>query len=88
MKAQGRHEQLYRNRETGVIMGVCSGLAEYFDVEIWVVRVAAVISLYFFTTVTGVVYLGLGLVLRDRPLSARSDESEFWRTRTRGGHEY
>lgn len=74
-------QRLYRNRETGVILGVCAGLAEYFNVEVWVVRVIAVISLYFFTIVTGAVYLGLGLMLRDRPLMYRSDysENDFWR---------
>ena len=83
-------ERLYRNRETGVIMGVCSGIAEFFDLEVWVVRVAAVISLYFFTTVTGLAYLVLGLVLKDAPLSyrGRRKEQEFWRNGTRGGHEY
>ncbi len=83
-------QRLYRNRETGVIMGVCSGIAEFFDLEVWVVRVAAVISLYFFTVVTGLAYLLLGLVLRDAPLNyrGRNQEQEFWRNRARGGHEF
>ena len=81
-------QRLYRNRETGVLMGVCSGIAEFFDLEVWVVRVAAVISLHFFTVITGLAYLVLGLVLRDAPLSyrGRDMEQEFWRNR--GGHEY
>ena len=74
-------QTLYRNRETGVIMGVCSGLAEYFKVEVWVVRVIAVVCLYFFTMITGAVYLGMGLLLKDSPLSYRGryGESDFWR---------
>ncbi|MBT8144938.1 MAG: PspC domain-containing protein [Gammaproteobacteria bacterium] len=82
-------QPLYRNRETGVIMGVCAGLADYFDVEVWIVRVIAVICLYFFTLFTGAIYIGLGLVLKDTPLSyrGRHHESEFWRKQTRGGTE-
>ena len=73
--------RLYRNRETGIIMGVCSGLAEFFDFEVWVVRVLAVVSLLFFTIITAVVYIMLAFLLRDRPLSyqGREKESRFWR---------
>lgn len=86
----GPTRRLYRNRETGIMMGVCSGLAEFFDFEVWVVRVLAVVSLLFFTTLTIVVYFLLAFLLRDRPLSyqGRDEESRFWRERTRGGHNY
>lgn len=83
-------QRLYRNRETGVIMGVCAGLAEFFDTEAWVVRVVAVISLYFFTTPTVLAYVVLGLVLRDRPLAyrGRDDEHCFWSRRNTRRREY
>ena len=82
--------RLYRNRETGIIMGVCSGLAEFFDFEVWVVRVLVVVSLLFFTMLTAVVYIMLALLLRDRPLSyqGRDEESGFWRRRSNGEHNY
>lgn len=97
METQGmsdhRHydpSHLYRNRETGVIMGVCAGLAEFFDVEAWLVRVAAVVSLWFFTVPTAVAYVVLGLILRDRPLSysGQGDEHYFWSARRTRGSEY
>lgn len=86
----GPTQRLYRNKETGIIMGVCSGLAEFFDFEVWVVRALAVLSLLFFTTLTAVVYLLLAFLLRDRPLSyqGREEESRFWRERSGGGHNY
>ena len=92
MNLQGRKGptgRLYRNKETGIIMGVCSGLAEFFDFEVWVVRVLAVVSLLFFTTLTAIVYIMLAFLLRDRPLSyqGRDEESRFWR-RSDGGHNY
>jgi len=89
----GRHiptRRLYRNPETGIIMGVCSGLAEFFDFDVWVVRVLAVVSLLVFTTLTLIVYFVLGFLLRDRPLryQGREEESHFWRRRSHGEHNY
>ena len=82
--------RLYRNRETGVIMGVCSGIAEFFEFQVWMVRVLAVFSLLCFTTPTALAYVALGLLLRDRPLSyrGREDETGFWRGSARRRHEY
>lgn len=82
--------RLYRNKETGIIMGVCSGLAEFFDFEVWVVRVLAVVSLLFFTTATAVIYILLGLLLRERPLSyqGREGEASFWRRASTGERDY
>lgn len=88
--SSGPTQRLYRNPETGIIMGVCSGLAEFFDFEVWVVRVLAVVSLLFFTTLTAVVYLLLAFLLRERPLSyqGRKEESRFWREHSRGETNY
>lgn len=36
---------LYRDSEKGKIAGVCAGIANYFGVEIWLVRIIAVSSL-------------------------------------------
>lgn len=85
-----RGQQLYRDRENGIIMGVCSGLSEYFEIETWIVRVAAVICLYFFTTATALAYIVFGLFLRDRPLSYRgaADEHRFWSGCARRGRDY
>jgi phage shock protein C len=71
-------------------MGVCAGLAEFFDFEAWVVRVLAVASLLFFTTFTAVIYIVMAFLLRDRPLSyrGREEESRFWRGRSSGEHNY
>lgn len=82
--------RLYRNKETGIIMGVCSGLAEFFDFEVWMVRVLAVVSLLFFTIATAVIYVLLGLLLRERPLSyrGRDEETRFWRKASTGEHDY
>ncbi|WP_415229684.1 envelope stress response membrane protein PspC [Psychromonas sp.] len=39
---------LYRNPENAKLGGVCAGIAEYFDIEVWLVRLL-VVSVFLFT---------------------------------------
>jgi phage shock protein C len=41
-------KQLYRDPKNGKIAGVCAGLAEYFNAEVWLIRVIFV-SLFLFS---------------------------------------
>ncbi|MEP4891090.1 MAG: envelope stress response membrane protein PspC [Aliiglaciecola sp.] len=38
-------KQLQRDSENGKIAGVCAGIAEYFGIETWLVRIAAVAAM-------------------------------------------
>ena len=71
---------LYRDRENGWLFGVCAGLADRYRVNVVGVRVLFGALLVFWTIPTGIVYLAMGLLLRDRPLSYRGnrDERGFW----------
>ena len=72
--------RLYRDRENGLFLGVCAGLAECFNVRVSVLRVLAVMP--------GADVLARafcvpdrGLLLHDRPLVSRRDhEQRFWRS--------
>lgn len=71
---------LYRSRE-GVILGVCRGIAEYFDFSAFWVRAIAVILLFF----TGfwpimIVYFGAALIMKPEPVLPihTEDEQEFY----------
>lgn len=39
-------KRLYRTKEGSKIAGVCSGLAEYFDIDPTIVRIAWVIAIF------------------------------------------
>jgi len=65
MNCSGR---LYRDRENGLFLGVCAGLAEHFDVRVSAVRVLAVIALLMLFWPVLFVYLTAAFLLRDRPL--------------------
>lgn len=73
--------RLYRNRRDGVILGVCAGIADYFGVQRWVVRVLWVGGLLMFPPPTIIGYFLLALLLRKMPehLYENKDEEHFWR---------
>ncbi len=74
------HRGLYRSRQ-GAILGVCRGIANYFDFSVFWTRTIAILLLVF----TGfwpvlIIYLGAALLMKPEPvLSIRSeDEREFY----------
>lgn len=60
-------KRLMRTDENSVIAGVCSGIAEYFDLEASKIRIAWIISVLFFGT--GIfLYIILVLILPKKGL--------------------
>lgn len=57
--------RFYRSSRQGKITGVCAGVAEYFNLDVVWVRVAAVIGLFLFTAPTVIAYV-LTTVLADK----------------------
>ncbi len=81
--------RLYRNPEQGKLLGVCAGLADYFGVNAWTVRIMAIISLVLFTLPTLVGYFAAAIFMPRRPdaLYASREEEDFWRdVRTEPSH--
>lgn len=78
--------KLYRNTKEGRIGGVCAGIADYINVNPWIVRLAFVIGVVFFAfaPVFLIGYLVLWMVLRPRPadLYENAEEEVFWRSVT------
>ena len=74
--------RLYRDRENGLFLGVCAGLAECFDVRVSALRVLTVIALVLMFWPVLFVYLTAAFLLHDRPLRYRGREPEerFWRS--------
>jgi phage shock protein C len=73
--------RLYRDTENARIAGVCAGIADYLGLERRMVRLAAVVCLFFFSVPTFVTYLVLTMILPKRParLYASHEEEMFWR---------
>ena len=71
----------YRDRENGLVFGVCAGIADRFNFRVSTVRVIAVISLLLLFWLTAGLYLAATLIIKEKPLvySGRRTEYEFWR---------
>jgi phage shock protein C len=68
-KRSGWGIDLYRNPMRGRIAGVCAGIADYWDVAPWVVRLLFV-GLFFFTgTLVLWAYVAAWLLLAKRPMA-------------------
>ncbi len=83
----GRYKGLYRDRDNGLLFGVCAGVAHYFDVSLLATRVLAVLSLLLFTLPTIFVYVVAAVLLKERRLSGCicKRERDFWRNGGRYG---
>lgn len=73
------HKTLYRDPVNGKLGGVCAGLAEYFGMETWLVRILAVsaflLGVGFFATVA---YIAAWLMLDKMP-QERTDQQETFK---------
>ena len=67
-----RRSKLYRNRQDGVIAGVCAGFADYFGFDLVLTRVLVAVGAFLFPTII-LVYIVLALVVKPRPPRARRD---------------
>lgn len=54
------HRSFRRGRRDGIIMGVCAGVADFFSLDRSIVRLVALLLLWFFTVPTLLLYLLLG----------------------------
>lgn len=74
--------KLYKDPRNGRCLGVCAGIADYFDVRPGVVRLLTIIG----AIMTGIwafvcAYLIMAYVLEKKPeeMYERPEEDEFWR---------
>jgi phage shock protein PspC (stress-responsive transcriptional regulator) len=63
-------KKLYRSRTDKVFMGVCGGIAEYFDIDATIVRLIAVF-LIVWGGVGLLAYIVAGLVIPEEPIGAK-----------------
>ena len=59
--------RLWRDRERGIVAGVCAGIADYIGIEPIIVRIVAVLGLIFFFPPTIAAYIILAVALRPKP---------------------
>lgn len=68
-------KRLYRDTENQKIFGVCSGMAEYFDIDVVVLRVIWVLAILF--AGSGLLaYLILALVMDNKAEAMQKEEAD------------
>ena len=60
-------DKLYKNMRKAKWLGVCAGLADFYDTDRHLVRILTIVSAFFFPAMTFFVYIAAGLVLPRRP---------------------
>ncbi|MGY3884540.1 envelope stress response membrane protein PspC [Aeromonas aquatica] len=69
---------LYRDPQRGKIAGICAGLADYFGVEIWIVRLLAITGLIFAGFITFTAYIAAWFLLDKKPVTLYGEkDAEF-----------
>jgi len=71
---------LYRDKQKGKLMGVCSGISDYTGVNTFWVRLGFVLALFSIGPFALAAYFILGLVLNKKPehLYVDKDETKYW----------
>lgn len=76
--------RFYRDRERGMIAGVCAGLADYFGFNLRVTRILAIIALLMAMPATLLAYAGVWLLIPAAPVRAgKPDYDEAFRKAVR-----
>ena len=73
--------RLYRDRENGMLAGVCAGLANYFGLNRKGLRLVTAVSTVFFFPFILPAYIVLAIILPVKPQDLYKDEGQekFWR---------
>lgn len=61
-----QRKQLTRDKANGKIAGICAGIAEYFNIEVWLVRIIAVTALIFSSSFVAVIYFAMWFILDEK----------------------
>ena len=77
-------ESMYKDRDNGLLLGVCAGLADRFEWNPTATRIVALIALICMFMPTALAYLVAGMALPNRKLRyrGRGQEDGFWAGRS------
>lgn len=80
-----RRNRLYRNRQRGLLAGVCAGIADWTGFNLTALRVAVVLLAIPWTAVIVIGYVVMALLLPVAPANLYRDEDDerFWRATRR-----
>ncbi len=72
-RRRGYGINLYRNTDERKLAGVCAGLADHFNVDHWIMRVALIGGIIFFNSLMFFAYIAAWFCLAPRPKGRQAD---------------
>lgn len=83
---QPSRNRLYRNKERGILGGVCAGIADWTGFNLTALRVITVLLAIPFTPVMVIGYIVLWILVPKRPINLYRDKRDeaFWQEVRRG----
>lgn len=70
-------KKLYRNRQKGIVGGVCAGLADYFELDVMLVRILFIVSVMVTLQVAIIFYIVACFVLDNDPDTLTNREGKL-----------
>lgn len=67
-------KQLLRDKENAKIAGVCAGIANYFNIESWLVRIILVTAVIFGHGFVLILYIAAWMILDEKPAAKDAKE--------------
>lgn len=75
-KENGYNRNLYRDTKRGMLAGICAGLADYFNIPLWVARLIAISLFIFVTQLFVIAYIAGIFLLAKRPERIQHQDTE------------
>lgn len=77
-------KKLYRNKREAKVLGVCAGIADYLEVNVFAVRMFVLVMLLMAAAVPVLLYVGAALILDPKPDYLYDDARSYASSGTRG----
>ena len=68
-------KKVYRNRKDGKFLGVCAGIADYLEVNVFVVRMVTLVIFFLSGSIAVLAYFGAYFILEEKP-----EQSNFYQS--------
>ena len=68
-------KKLYRNMQNKMLTGVCAGVADYFDLDVTLIRVLVALGALFVHVFVIVAYIIMAFVIPEKPVEEKSEET-------------
>lgn len=81
--SQSTKRTLYRDKKQAKIAGVCAGIAQYFSIEVWLVRLIAITAVIFGHGFVAILYFALWMILDEKPHTPGLDHEPMLAVKTK-----